>query len=344
LNVTIVPSFCRVQPSTILAATALLSAWGTSAARGQQLEQSPTPAGSTVGPSGAETAPENTFAAGLDVYSGISNYEGVRRFSDGFWMAGAGLAYPSVAYLKMERRDGSSARLTMGAGDMYRGSSRTVNQPVEAWFQKPVGKLSVTAGKFWVPFALQEWQYESKYGVQLQRKLGQTDFIGSVNYDRVSQCPNLYFRAGHNFREGVSAGVSLAAGEGLSYGSLHNKAIALDASLQNGNLQFFSEFSVLQRRASDRFTFFHLKLIYDRDARLKPFAAFYKWNDRGDAFGDFRSLAAGATYTIRPELLVEGGLAATRDKNIFWIQLHLTLERNLRRSQPPFVPRPVAAP
>ncbi|WP_157947661.1 hypothetical protein [Abditibacterium utsteinense] len=289
-------------------------------------------------PIAAQPQEPTTLSAGVDVYSGVSNFEGQRRFSDGFWAAGAGLAYPSIAYLKLQKSDGSAAKFSLGTGDLYRGSSSTVKQPVEAWYQKPVGKFTATVGKYWVPFALQEWQYETKYGVQIQRALGASDFAGSVNYDRVKHRPNVYFRAGRNFSERANAGLSLAAGEGISYGSVHNKAIGFDASLQAKNFKLFSEFLALQRRSSDRFTFLYSKLVYDKYPRFKPFVAYYKWNDKGDAFGDFRSIASGATYQIRPDLLIEGGGALTADKTIYWVQLHLLLERNLLQRAAPTLP------
>ena len=294
--------------------------------------------GETTVPKPAETPAPTTLAAGVDVYSGVSNLQGQRRFSDGFWAAGASLAYPSIAYLKLQESNGSAAKLSIGTGDLYRGPSRVVKQPVEAWYQKPVGKFTATVGKYWVPFALQEWQYETKYGVQIQRALGASDFAGSVNYDRIKHRPNVYFRAGRNFSDRANAGISVAGGEGLSYGSLHNKAIGLDASLQSKNFKLFSEFVAMQRRSSDRFIFFYSKLVYDKYSRFKPFLAYYKWNDKSDAFGDFRSVAYGATYAIRPDLLVEGGSALTADKTIYWVQLHLLLERNLLTRPAPTLP------
>ncbi len=278
-----------------------------------------------------------TLSAGLDVYSGVSNLDGQRRFSDGFWAAGASLAYPSAAYLKLQQKNGSAAKFSIGTGDLYRGSSSTVKQPIEAWYQKPVGKYTVTAGKYWVPFALQEWQYETKFGVQLQRATGASDYVASVNYDRAKNRPNIYFRGGRNFSEKVNVGASFAAGEGLSYGSIHNKAIGLDATFQVKNFKAFSEILAMQRRSSDRFYFIYSKLVYDRYARVKPFVSYYKWNDKSGAFGDFRSIAYGATVELTPDLLIEGGGAATADKNIFWIQFHYLLERTVFRGKTPAI-------
>jgi hypothetical protein len=139
-----------------------------------------------------EPAP-TTLSIGVDAYSGISNLTGYKRYSDGFWAAGAGPAYPSIAYLKWQESNGATAKFAYGTGDLYRGRNSIVTQPVEAWYQRPLGKFSLTAGKFWVPFALQEWQYETKWGVQLQRTFGSTNVTGSVNYDRVTHDPICIF-------------------------------------------------------------------------------------------------------------------------------------------------------
>ncbi len=280
---------------------------------------------------------------GLDVYSGVSNIEGQRRFSDAFWVAGAGF-FPSSAYLQLRQSNGAAARLSVGTGDYYRGPSSIVTQPNELWYQKPVGKFTATVGKYFVPFALQEWQYESKYGVQLQRAFGASDFTGSVNYDRIKRRPNIYFRAGRNFSETANAGISLAAGEGLSYGSIHNRAVSLDASLQLKNFKLYSEAFVMQRNSSNRFTFFFSRLIYDKSERLKPYIGYYKYNDKSGAFGDFRSIAYGATLALKPGLLLEGGSAITADKSIYWVQLHLLLEKTLLQRQSALAPITVAMP
>lgn len=303
-------------------------------------------AGSTTGVAGENAAPNaveapsetpapTTVSVGIDAYSGASNLQGQHRFSDGFWASGASLAYPSAAYARLQKPDGTAAKFSIGTGDLYRGSSRTVKQPIELWIQKPLQKLTVTGGKYYVPFALQEWQYETKYGVQLQRAFGASDLTASLNYNRDTNRPNLYFRAGRNFSETLNAGISLASGAGLSYGSIHNRGIALDTSLQARNFKLYGEVLALQRRASDRFTFAYTKLVYDKYARVKPFVAYYKWNDRSDTFGDFRSIAYGATVEVKPGVLIEGGGAATADKNILWLQLHLLLERDVYRAKSP---------
>lgn len=307
-------------------------------------------AASNAAPTPSETPAPTRVSVGIDAYSGVSNLEGQRRFSDGFWASGAGLAYPSAAYARLQKSDGTAAKFSLGTGDLYRGSSRVVKQPIEVWIQKPLKKLTITGGKYYVPFALQEWQYETKYGVQLQREFGASDLTASLNYNRDTNRPNLYFRAGRNFSERANAGISLAGGKGLSYGSIHNRGVALDTSLQARNFKLYGEVLALQRRASDRFTFAYTKLVYDKYARVKPFVAYYKWNDKSGNFGDFRSIAYGATVEVKPGVLIEGGGAATADKNVLWLQLHWLLEGDVYRAKSPAfstlpgVTRPLATP
>lgn len=290
------------------------------------------------------TAARTTLTAGLDLYSGVSNVAGQRRISDGFWGPAAGPFYPSALALQLQGKDGSAARFALGAGDVFRGPNRSVGQPMEAWVQKPIGKYSVMAGKFFVPLALQEWQYESRYGVQLQRTLGASDFAASVNYSNIKNRPNVYFRAGRNFSETVNAGLSLAAGQGLSYGSIHNKGIGLDVSVQRKGFQLFSEALLLQRRASDRFHFFHSKFVYTRSPRFQPFLGYYNFADRNNELGEFKGLSYGTALQLRPQVFLEAGGTVHSGKNSYFLQLHLLTERSLFTSRPPGVVPPGVMP
>ncbi len=274
----------------------------------------------------AEAPPAPGLRAGLDFYGGVSNLEGQRRFRDGFWAAGAGLAYPSNIYLRWVSRSGAQAKLSLGIGKIYTGPQSTVNQPLEAWYQKPMGRLTATAGKYYVPFALQEWEYETKPGLMLQTERGPYGVALSVNYDENTHNGNAYARASRSFGEGNSVGVSLGAGRGLSYGSIHNRGLAFDATIARRGWQLLSEYMILKRRSSDRFRFGFARLSYENLGRLKPFIAHYSWDDASGAFGTFRSNSAGLGYELSPNLIIEGGYSATSDKNIAWGQLHWTWE------------------
>jgi hypothetical protein len=127
---------------------------------------------------------------------------------------------------------------------------------LKAWYQKPVGKFNITAGKFYVPFELQEWQYETKWGVMLQNSQGPYDFSGSLNYNFNVDEPNAYFRVARRFGTTATVGLSLGAGRGLSFDSTHNKALGLDATLNYRGFQLISSYMGLRSgSSSDDFNF-----------------------------------------------------------------------------------------
>lgn len=278
-----------------------------------------------------EAPPAPAFHAGLDFYGGLSNLEGQRRFRDGFWAAGAGLAYPSNIYLRWTFRRGAQAKVAIGTGKLYTSSQSTVDQPLEAWYQKSFGKLTATVGKYYVPFALQEWEYETKPGLMLQTERGPYGLALSANYNDNTRAGNAYLRASRSFGENATVGVSLGAGRGLSYDSVHDRGLAFDATVTRRGWQLLSEYMILKRRSSQRFRFGFARLSYENLGRLKPFIARYSWNDASGAFGVFRSTSAGLGYQLTPNLIIEGGYADTSDKDIVWGQLHWTWEsRNLK--------------
>jgi hypothetical protein len=121
----------------------------------------------------------------------------------------------------------------------------------------------------------------------------------------------------------ATVGVSLGVGKGLSYGSIHDRALGLDATLQWRNWRVYSEYLVMQRRAADRFQFRYAKLAYDKFGVSSPLQHTISWDDKSGTFGRFRSTAYGATYQINPRLLLEAGLADTGTDTIYWAQMHI---------------------
>ena len=276
-----------------------------------------------VGQKGTPTLP---LKFGVDLYAGASSLKSQGRFRDGFW-AGSGPAFPSVAYLNWDNGKGSAAKLSIGAGKMYTASDSALDQPVEAWYQMPAGNLSLTVGKFWVPFAAQEWQYETKPGVMVQWAKGASSLSASANYNRQTQGTNAYLRFGRSFGEDASVGVSLGAGKGLSYDSIHNRAVGLDGTYAWNGLRFNGEYVLLQRKSSERFHFGYAKLSYENLGKWTPFVARYTWKDKSDAFGEFDSTTFGLNYQLTSYLSVESAYAATSDKGVQWVQLHWAWER-----------------
>ncbi len=268
-----------------------------------------------------------TLKLGTDYYAGRSNLPGFHRYSDGFWAAGSGPAYPSVVYMHSTRGDGSEFKASVGLGELYSGPNVTVKQPVEGWYKTPLGKTNLTVGKFWVPFALEEWEYETKWGVQLDRQAGKVSLIGSANYDSNTHKSIGYFRAGRNWGKNLNVGLSLAGGQGTNFGAVQNRGIALDGTYTSHGWQLMSENLIFSRHSGERFNFDFAKLSYQNLGKLKPFVSAYSWRDQTGAFGNFHSQGVGAAYQIRPELAIEGGVARTPAKTVNWIQLHVTVER-----------------
>lgn len=279
-----------------------------------------------------EQAPENADKitssqafVGLDLYGGRSTLPGLRRFSDGLWV-GAGAVYPSAIVARWQNPKEQQAKLAIGVGSLYRNSDTVLNQPHEAWFQTPQGKNVLTVGKYYVPFAIQEWEYETKWGAMLQSSRGKTDLTASVNYDDIVRRPNLYTRAGYNFSERLSAGVSAGFGRGISFGTSQNRALGLDLTAKWRKVQFLSEYVDIRRRSSDRFSFLFGKISLENTGRFTPYLSRHTWSDRSENFGGFNTTTLGLTFQATPSLVLETAYAHTSQGNRSWLQLHWTPE------------------
>jgi hypothetical protein len=273
----------------------------------------------------APQVPPIGWKAGVDLYYGFSNRKDQKRFRDGFWI-GYGTAYPSVVYARYGNAGGATAKLAMSVGKLYGSAVPSVHQPVEAWYQKPVGKFNVTAGKFYVPFELQEWQYETKWGVMLQNSQGPYDFSGSLNYNFNVDEPNAYFRVARRFGTTATVGLSLGAGRGLSFDSTHNKALGLDATLNYRGFQLISSYMGLRNgSSSDDFNFGFAKLSYGL-GRFTPFVSRHRWVDHSGDLDSFRSTTLGLTYQLTPRIALDSGYSAIPKKNVLWSQIHWTQE------------------
>jgi hypothetical protein len=263
---------------------------------------------------------------GIDNYTGMSNQPGRRSLSDGMW-AGNLPAYPSLAYMRWDGANGRSGKLAIGTGQMYSGSSVGVDQPVEAWWQFPAGKTAMTVGKFWVPFAAQEWQYETKPGVMLNWSNGPHTLAVSSNYNLRLHTMNSYMRFGRTFGEDAGVGLSLGYGKGLSFDTDHDRAWGLDATFAAGGFRFFGEYMGALQSSGNGFGFLYGKAVFEKMGLWKPFVGFYMWNDKSGAFGRFRSSVYGMAYQVTPSLALESAISPTSDRQVSWLQLHFAWER-----------------
>jgi hypothetical protein len=263
------------------------------------------------------------FHIGADYFMGASNLPGHRRMPDGIW-AGVGPTYPSVTYARWDNGRGTAAKLSLGTGGMYTGSSSALHQPVEAWWQTPAGSLSVTVGKFWVPFALQEWQYETKPGVMLQWA-GPIGVTAAVNQNTMTRAANGYLRLSRALGNDCEVGISGAIGRGLSYDSLHDRAWGVDGTFVWRGWQFTTEFLELQH-AIGRFGFGFGRLSYEDLGMWRPWVGLYQWNDAVGEFGRMRSTAYALGFQATKFMLIEAGYAATSAKGVTWLQAHFAWE------------------
>jgi hypothetical protein len=300
-----------------------------------QAQESNPPGAVTQAPAEAEETEQPGLFAGADLYYGGSNLAGFRRFHDGFWAAGSGLAYPSHLYLRYNGQSGAGAKVAVALSQLYNGSTG-FDQPVEAWWKQPVkGKGgaksgALTLGKFYVPFALQEWEYETKWGALYEGEWKATTLGAALVYNRNLDKANGYARLGCNLRKNINVGVSLGFGDGLTYDSVHDKALGIDLTASSGDWEALAEYMAARGNSTQRFRFGWARLNYNGWERLKPFIARYDYKDTSGTFGRYRSYAAGAGYALRSDLTLEGGYAIATGKNIWYAQIHWTPERKIK--------------
>ena len=276
--------------------------------------------------SNSEIVASYPIKIGLDAYSTLSGMEGQRRGSDGLW-AGYGAAYPSTASISYDNGRGTEGKLALGIGGMYRSQGTPLRQPVELWWKAPISGAGLTVGKFWVPFGAQEWEYETKPGIMLSWERAGTQVAVSANHTRETGAGALYARIGRQITDSASVGISMGAGRGLSYGSSHDRAWALDGSAEFGGFSGYAEYTGLSAGAQGRHYFYGGRLAYERLGNWKPFVAAYSWNDPAGDFGRFRSSVYGVTVRVTPFLEIETATAATSNGRVPWFQLHWTMQR-----------------
>jgi hypothetical protein len=263
------------------------------------------------------------LSIGMEYYMGVSNFGGSRaRVNDGMW-AGWGTFYPSNVSVNWRNAENRAFRLSLGLGDMTTSSGGAFRQPIEAYYQMPLrGGQSLTVGKFFVPFATQEWEYESKPGIVWQGARGDYSYAASLNYNTNQNTPNIYLRLGRQFGENTMLGLSAGFGRGLFYNTSHRTAFALDFAHNFGSAQFNFEYN-LANGPNGMFHFGVGRLTLTNLGRWEPFLGFFTWRDRAEEIGNFRSSVLGLRYHVSSYLTLEGAYSRVGSGNVYWLQSYI---------------------
>lgn len=257
---------------------------------------------------------------GMETYFGMSNIGGPnRRSTDGTW-AGSGMAYPSFFSLNWEPSGANIAKVSFGIGDMYTGRGSSLRQPVEAFYQFGAGQgRNVTVGKFYSPFALQEWQYETRPGVQFAGESVRGQWSIAVQHSDQFHSTSGYARFGRNFGKRTSAGVSAAAGRGFTYGSSHDLGIGADLSHDLGFASFSTEYMWAGSSARP-FQFAFGKLSFSGCGLWTPYVGSYWWHDKAGELGRFSSGLIGVDYQLTQISAIGTGIGRANGRNVFWFE------------------------
>ncbi len=276
-------------------------------------------------PGDAGGNPSASYKVGFDYYVGWSNVDTLKQFTDGMW-AGSGLAFPSVGYVRWDGPGAEAGKLSLGMGEMYLGGSYGLDQPVEGWWRVPVGKMTATFGKFYVPFAVQEWEYETKPGAMLEWGERGWTVAASLNHEFYTHNANGYLRVGKSlWGDRATLGLSMGVGKGLLYGTSHKRSIAGDLGLKWNGFKLAGERLHAHSDWGD-FDFYYGKVAYDRLKLVEPYVAVYSWNDRSTAFGRFRASVYGLNVHLNKNVSVDNAWAATSAGGKWWSQVHVTWE------------------
>jgi hypothetical protein len=263
----------------------------------------------------------NVVRFGANLYYGVSNLGGVdRRNTDGPWASGFGFSAPSSLSVDWSANPDQALHVAIGVGDLYNARGARLRQPVEAFYQFRAGSANqVRAGKFYVPFSAQEWDYEAKPGLMLTHSRGAGTYMASVFFNTDTNTPNAYFRAGRHFGDSTEAGLSLGLGRGLMYGSPHGVAAAADVTHHAGSVTLSSEYIAALERGRP-FQFLFAKAQLTGAGPWMPYIGGYYWHDAGSAFGRFSSAVAGVGYRLTPGFVIQSGYSRANGRHVYWLQ------------------------
>ncbi len=267
-------------------------------------------------------APGTTF--GLDLYQGRSDLNDYKNYNDGMW-AGIAPLFPSNVYIKWTTEDGVTAKAALGTGDLHNDKKYVLDRFPELWLSKEINGITWTLGKTWVPFAIGEWEWESKPGAKADWSKDALSVSAAATYNEPMKAGNYYMRLGYALSPEVSVGVSGASGKGWTFNTVHDSGYGLDATATYQGVKALAEYVKATHKSGD-FEFQFAKLIWDRDAKLKPYVAAYRFDDKSAAFR-YRGSVVGLDYKLHEFAAIESGYTWHNSGNNYWVQLHLTWEK-----------------
>ncbi|MFM7322215.1 MAG: hypothetical protein ACKO5K_11915 [Armatimonadota bacterium] len=275
--------------------------------------------------SGVHAQSEPFLRFRVETWLGASNAPGYRRITDQFWAAQSSFT-PSMASATYGDGKGRTAKVGLGFGEATLGRDRFMPQPVEAWVRDASGATTVTVGRFFAPFGVQEWQYEPRDGVQVEAPWAGGSAALAIQGSKDRRTSG-YFRYGRDVAKGWNVGVSAAAGAGFSYGSRQDRGYGVDVTGATGRVSTLIE--------ADRFTgagtafrFAMARVVYAVDPRWSPFVSTYRWRETGsDVLGSWKSTMAGVAFKIAEGLDVEAAVSRAAGRDVRWFQIHWAWER-----------------
>lgn len=270
-----------------------------------------------------EEAPKPGLRVGGDLYYGLSNITGpTRRMTDGAWAA-VGTLYPSVLSLNWAGNGGDSAVASLGVGDMYVGSERTTQQPVECFYRRTLGSGKVTLGKHYTPFALQEWEYETRWGAMYEVDVSTLSLTVSTAYNKDTRAMNTIGRVARKVAANTTVGISGACGRGWSYCTSHAWGYGMDVETGIGAVTLSGEFLEARGR-NGTFQFAFAKVMAEAAKGWRPYVGAYYGHDVADEMGELRSCVLGVEIDAMPHLVLEPGVGRASGRNVWWAQAHVT--------------------
>lgn len=257
-----------------------------------------------------------------NIYWGLGNLNGpIRRLTDGQW-AGASSQDPST--LSLSWSDGTEkALMSVGVGEMYLGPNRVESQPAEFWYRRGSSDRHWTFGKHYVPFGLQEWEYETRWGGMFESLRGPTKVSVSASFEETTQAVVMMARLAREVGGNSTLGVSAAGGRGWSYGTSFSRGYGMDITTTADKLTLTGE--LLEGRSrQERFRFAFVRASWQATEDLCPFLAWYHVRDSGQEMEPLRSIVLAVEYDVNSTLTIEPGVGRANGRSVWWVQGRVT--------------------